>query len=66
MNNWEEGEGLVPGRAVVPKLLRIGKLPVSIAGGVNYWAESPAGGPEGWGGGSPSPCCSRGEDWARR
>ncbi|WP_242479021.1 transporter [Lamprobacter modestohalophilus] len=48
--DWEEGEWLVPVRAVVSKLIRVGKLPVSIAGGVNYWAESPAGGPEGWGG----------------
>lgn len=48
--DWEEGEWLVPIRAVVSKLIRVGKLPVSIACGVHYWAESPAGGPEGWGG----------------
>ncbi len=47
--NWEEEEWLVPIRAVVSKLIRIGKLPVSVAGGLNYWVESPANGPEGWG-----------------
>jgi hypothetical protein len=33
----------------VSRLVRLGKLPVSIGGGVHYWAESPASGPEGWG-----------------
>jgi len=31
-------------------VVRLGKLPVSVAEGVHYWADSPAGGPEDWGG----------------
>jgi len=39
----------VPIRGVVSKVTRVGRLPVSIAGAVHYWAENPSGGPEGWG-----------------
>jgi hypothetical protein len=47
--DWEDREWLVPIRAVVSKVTRIGGQLVSIGGGVNYWAESPDGGPDGWG-----------------
>lgn len=44
-NEWS-----VPVKFSVSKLFRFGRLPVSIGGGLRYWAESPAAGPEGWGG----------------
>jgi hypothetical protein len=47
--DWETSDWLVPIRASVSRLIRLGKLPVSIGAGVRYWAESPANGPEGWG-----------------
>ncbi|WP_242470732.1 transporter [Thiocystis violacea] len=47
--DWDAHEWLIPIRGVVSKVVRIGKLPVSIAGGVHYWVESPDAGPEGWG-----------------
>jgi len=30
------------------KLVRWGKVPVSLQGGIGYWAESPNSGPEGF------------------
>ena len=33
----------------VAKLLKVGEQPVSIGGGVRYWAESPDAGPNDWG-----------------
>lgn len=48
--DWDARPWLVPIHGVVSKVTRVGKLPVSVAGCVHYWAESPAGGPEGWGG----------------
>ena len=47
--DWDHQQWLVPIRAVVSKVTRIGGHLVSIGGGVNYWVESPDGGPEGWG-----------------
>ena len=47
--DWEESEWQVPVRAIVSRIVRIGVLPVSLAGGVTYWAQSPDNGPEGWG-----------------
>lgn len=47
--DWDEQEWLVPIRVVASKVTRLGGQLVSIGGGVNYWVESPAGGPEGWG-----------------
>ena len=32
----------------VAKLVKFGKLPVSLQAGVGYWAESPEAGPEGF------------------
>ena len=31
------------------KLLKFGRQPVSIGGGLRYWADSPDGGPRDWG-----------------
>lgn len=45
--NWDTEKWSVPINAAVSKLVRIGKLPVSLQAGVGYWAESPASGPEG-------------------
>ena len=49
--NWETDEWSVPVNATVAKLVRVGgKLPVSVFGGVRYWADSPEdAGPTGWG-----------------
>jgi len=47
--DWDDQQWLVPIRAVVSKVTRVGGQLVSIGGGVNYWVESPDGGPEGWG-----------------
>ena len=45
--NWEAEQWSVPINAAVSKLVRVGKLPVSLQAGVGYWAEAPAAGPEG-------------------
>jgi hypothetical protein len=38
----------VPVNFAVSKLVRWGRLPVSLQAGVGYWAESPDEGPEGF------------------
>lgn len=48
--NWEADDWAVPAIVNVSKLLKVGNRPVSIGGGVRYWADSAEGGPEGWGG----------------
>ena len=47
--DWDNHQWLIPIRAVVSKVTRVGSQLVSIGGGINYWVESPDGGPEGWG-----------------
>jgi hypothetical protein len=47
--DWKAEQWAVPINAVVTKLVRIGEQRVSIGGGVRYWADSPPGGPHGWG-----------------
>ncbi len=47
--NWETSEWSVPINAVATKVTTIGDQLVSLGGGLRYWAESPAGGPEGLG-----------------
>jgi hypothetical protein len=47
--DWEAEEWSVPINLVASKLLRLGKQPVQIGAGVRYWADSPPGGPEGFG-----------------
>lgn len=47
--DWETGHASVPINATVSKLVTFGNQPVSIGGGVRYWADAPENGPEGWG-----------------
>jgi hypothetical protein len=48
--DWEGGNWSVPLNGSVSKLVNLGGQPVSILGGVRYWAVSPEDvGPEGWG-----------------
>lgn len=47
--NWITEEWSVPVNFNVSKLLKLGRQPVSIGGGVRYWADSSASGPKGWG-----------------
>ena len=45
--NWETEKWSVPFNFGITKLVRWGKLPVSLQAGVGYWAKSPDSGPEG-------------------
>ena len=45
--NWKSEEWAVPVTAAVSKLVRFGKLPVSLQAGAGYWAKSATNGPEG-------------------
>lgn len=47
--DWNSHEWSVPINFSISKLLKLGKLPVQIGGGVRYWAASTEQGPEGWG-----------------
>jgi hypothetical protein len=47
--DWENEQWSVPINLTATKLTRFGKQPVSIGGGVRYWADGPDNGPEGWG-----------------
>jgi hypothetical protein len=47
--NWETEECAMPVNAVVSRVVTVGNRPVSFFGGLQYWAQSPAGGPDGWG-----------------
>jgi len=44
--NWKSRQWSVPINVSVSKLVRVGRLPLSLLAGVGYWAESPDGGPE--------------------
>lgn len=46
--NWETEKWSVPVNVAFSKLVRWGRLPVSLQAGVGYWLESPEAGPEGW------------------
>ena len=45
--NWKTEKWSIPVNIAVGKLVKFGKLPVSLQAGVGYWAESPDTGPEG-------------------
>lgn len=47
--NWDISEWSVPINFNISKLLKFGKQPVQIGGGLRYWASSLPYGPEGWG-----------------
>jgi hypothetical protein len=48
--DWKADKWTVPVNFSVSQLLKIGDQIISVGAGVRYWAESPANGPEGWGG----------------
>lgn len=48
--DWESEQWSVPISGVVSKVIIIGNQPISIAGGIRYWADGPDGGPQEWGG----------------
>lgn len=47
--DWESEEWSVPINFTVQQLLKVGKLPFQIGGGIRYWADSLDNGPEDWG-----------------
>ena len=47
--DWESEEWSVPINLTVNQLMKVGKLPLQIGGGIRYWADSPDNGPDGWG-----------------
>ncbi|MBA5779445.1 transporter [Stappia sp. F7233] len=47
--DWESDAWSIPLNAMVSKIVRFGEQPVSLQGGLRYWADSPASGPEGLG-----------------
>jgi hypothetical protein len=47
--DWANEQLSVPVNFQITKLTEIRSQPISIGGGVRYWAESPDNGPEGWG-----------------
>ncbi len=48
--DWNREQWSVPINGMVSKTLHLGKQPISIGGGVRYWADTFDGGPEGFGG----------------
>ena len=46
--NWEMESWAVPVNLAVSKLVRLGRLPVSLQAGVGHWIESPENGADGW------------------
>jgi len=46
--NWETEKWSVPINAALSKLVKWGKVPVSLQAGVGYWLESPDAGPDGF------------------
>ena len=47
--DWNASQWSVPINASVAKLVRFGKLPVSLGLNARYWADSADSGPHGWG-----------------
>lgn len=47
--NWETEEWAAPVNFNVLQLLKVGDQIIQLGVGARYWAESPTGGPEGWG-----------------
>jgi len=47
--DWEREAWSVPVNFTVSKLVKFGQQPVSLQAGVRYWADSPEGGPDGFG-----------------
>lgn len=47
--DWNTDSANVPINVTATKLINIGNRPISIGGGLRYYADSPAGGADGWG-----------------
>jgi hypothetical protein len=47
--DWKSNRWTVPINATVGQVLKLGNQLIQVGGGVRYWAQSPASGPEGWG-----------------
>jgi hypothetical protein len=47
--DWENEQWAVPVNFTMNQLLKAGKFPLQVGGGIRYWAESPDNGPEDWG-----------------
>lgn len=47
---WNSEEWSIPINAMVGQMVKFGKQNVQLTAGVRYWADSPAGGPDDWGG----------------
>lgn len=47
--DWKAEHASIPINVTVTKLLKVGDRPISLGLGARYWAEAPAGGPEGFG-----------------
>jgi hypothetical protein len=47
--DWKAQQWAVPINAVMTKLLKFGDQPVSLGGGLRYWADGPDSGPHDWG-----------------
>lgn len=48
--DWENEEWSVPINALVGQIVKIHGMPVQLSLGARYWAQSPDGGPDDWGG----------------
>lgn len=48
--DWVTNQWSIPINIGVAQVVRFGAQPVQLSLGARYWAESPAGGPQGWGG----------------
>ncbi len=48
--NWDADHDhwSIPVNFLVGQMIKVGKLPVQLQGGLGYWAESPPNGPEGF------------------
>jgi hypothetical protein len=47
--DWKSEQWSVPINAVATKVTKVGDQLMSVGGGIRYWAETPQGGPHGWG-----------------
>jgi hypothetical protein len=47
--DWIAEEWSVPINLTIGQIIKAGGKPLQLTGGVRYWADSPPGGPEGWG-----------------
>ena len=47
--DWTGESWTVPINFMTTKLVKIGKQPISVGGGIRYWADSPAGGADDFG-----------------